>query len=75
MRLVLIHLCRVILYSEDGSPIFSLFCLCTCRSSCMVFRLYEMTFVEIILMDLFGAEILSNLKCKCTVWSKGIALP
>ena len=32
-----------------------------------------MTFVEIILMDLFGPEILSNLKC--TVWSKGIALP
>ena len=31
-----------------------------------------MTFVEIILMDLFGPEILSNLKCKCTVW---IALP
>lgn len=28
-----------------------------------------------ILMDLFGPEILSNLKCKHTVWSKGITLP
>ena len=28
-----------------------------------------MKFVKMILLDLFGTEILSNLKCKGTVWS------
>ena len=28
-----------------------------------------MKFVKMILLDLFGTEILSNLKCKRTVWS------
>ena len=69
MRLVLMHVFHFIVHSEDvrqSSPCFA-YVHVDLLALCSAYAVNEICQDD--LLDLFGTEILSNLKCKATVWS------